>query len=107
MPDFGERALWTLDITGVHMVGITNARSEGVLEPLEPFVSFAFCILRIINYLTGTLRHSVCTLQKHKIISCQGPSANTGVVFQHGLHVRFRHDAAAEEEHERQAPAEP
>lgn len=44
------------------------------LEPLEPFASSAFCILRIINSLTGTLRHSVCALEKHKIISCQGPS---------------------------------
>lgn len=87
MPDFGERALSTLDITGVHMLGITNARSEGVLEPLEPFASFAFCILRII--ISQALRHSVSTLQKHKIISYQGPSANTGLVFQHGLHVRF------------------
>lgn len=88
MPDFGEMALWTLDITGVHMLGIT-ARSEGLWEPLEPFASFAFYVLRITNYLTGTLRHGVCTLQKHKIISYQGPSANAVVVFQHGLHVRF------------------
>lgn len=60
-----------------------------VWEPWEPFASFAFCILRTINYLAGTLKRSVCTFQKHKIISYQGPSVNTVVVFQHGLHVRF------------------
>lgn len=40
-----------------------------VWGPSEPFASFAFCIVRIIDHLTRTLRHSVCTLQKHKIIS--------------------------------------
>lgn len=53
----------TLGITCVHVVSYFSKvlqTSEGISEPLMPFVSFPVCILRITNYLTGTLKHNAC-----------------------------------------------